>query len=159
MNVKIRKGFLSNFFKPSIYLRSFKDINFNRLKIHKIKLMICELDNTLVPHYTKLFNKVAIEFIEMQKSLLFQKQKKLLNQEKNLIFKIIFVSDQIIMNILIANHLKCKSIFQPLVSSDYKMSSFNLFLENKIYKNLEKKNILKKGDFSSSRIGGHFELL
>jgi predicted HAD superfamily phosphohydrolase YqeG len=64
------------------------------------------------------------------------------------------------MDILIANRFKCESILvQPLVSTDYKMSSFNLFLENRIYKNLEKKNILKKGNFSKGKIGEYFELL
>lgn len=61
------------------------------------------------------------------------------------------MGDQVIMDILVANRLKCESILvQPLVGTDYKMNSFNIFLETKIYKNLERKNILKQGEFQTS---------
>lgn len=61
------------------------------------------------------------------------------------------MGDQVIMDILVANRLKCESILvQPLVGTDYKMNKFNMFLENRIYKNLERKNILKQGEFSTS---------
>ncbi|NQZ65589.1 MAG: YqeG family HAD IIIA-type phosphatase [Mycoplasmatales bacterium] len=191
---KRRKGLISNFFRPSIYVRSFKDVNINQLKRHGIKLFICDLDNTLVPHYTKLPNRDVMNFLEKIKSAgielvlmsnnvnsrvsLFAKRagvkeykanakKPFKRVAKSIIekrdldrSKIIFMGDQIIMDILVANRLKCESILvQPLVSTTYKMSSFNLFLEKRIYKNLEKKNILKRGDFNNGNLGETFELL
>ena len=60
MAKKIR---LSNYFKPSIYVRSFKDVNISQLKLQGIKLFISDLDNTLVPHYSRLPNKDVLKFI------------------------------------------------------------------------------------------------
>lgn len=59
----IRKGLISNYFKPSIYVRFIKDININQLKRQGIKLFVADLDNTLVPHYTRLPNKDVIDLI------------------------------------------------------------------------------------------------
>ena len=191
---KRRKGLLTNYFKPSIYVRSFKDVNVVRLKIQGIKLFICDLDNTLVPHYTRLPNKdvlnfiksvkqAGIEFVLMSNNVNsrvklfaekagikefhwnarkpFKKVAKSIIEKRQLSSsKIIFMGDQIVMDILVANRLKAESILvQPLVSSDYKMSSFNMFLEKRIYKNLEKNNILKMGSFSQESLEDSLKLL
>ena len=60
-------GVISIFFKPSIYLRSFKEVNVSRLKRQGIKLFISDLDNTLVPHYTRFPNKEVLNFIKKVK--------------------------------------------------------------------------------------------
>lgn len=74
--------------------------------------------------------------------------------------QVVMVGDQIIMDILVANRMKWESILvQPLVSTDYKMSRFNMFLENRMYKNLEKKNILRRGEFDKGKLGETFNLL
>lgn len=191
---KRRKGLISNFFKPSIYVRSFKDVNIQQLKRQGIQLFICDLDNTLVPHYTRLPNKEVLAFIKKVKAAgiefvlmsnnvrarveMFAKKagikefhsnarkpfkivaKKIIESRNIEPSKVVFMGDQIVMDILVANRLKSESILvQPLVSTDYKMSGFNLFLEKRIYKNLEKKNILKKGDFSQGSFNENFELL
>lgn len=191
---KRRKGLLTNYFKPSVYVRSFKDVNVERLKIQGIKLFICDLDNTLVPHYTRLPNKdvlnfiksvkqAGIEFVLMSNNVNsrvklfaekadvkefywnarkpFKKVAKSIIEKRQLSSsKIIFMGDQIVMDILVANRLKAESILvQPLVSSDYKMSSFNMFLEKRIYKNLEKNNILKMGSFSQESLEDSLKLL
>ena len=57
-------GFFTNYLKPSAYLTSINEINLDALKDQGIKLMICDLDNTLVPHFTKFPTKTAINFIE-----------------------------------------------------------------------------------------------
>lgn len=189
-----RKGLISNFFKPSIYVRSFMDVNVNQLKRHGIELFICDLDNTLVPHYTRLPNKdvlnfikkvreAGIDFVIMSNNVksrveTFAKKahvteyywnarkpfktvsKKIIEKRGITPSKVVFMGDQIVMDTLVANRLKAESILvQPLVSTNYKMSSFNMFLENSIYNNLEKKNILKRGDFSKGTLGDTFELL
>lgn len=192
--MEVKRGFFSNYFKPSIYVRSFKDVNINQLKRQGIKLLISDLDNTLVPHYTRFPNKdvlafikkvreADIEFVIMSNNIRsrvkpfaqkagveefysnarkpFKKvAKSILTKRKIDPKKVAIMGDQVIMDILVANRLKCESILvQPLVSTDYKMSAFNMFLENKIYKNLERKNILKQGEFAIKNISDSFELL
>ena len=56
-------GLFVNFLKPSVYLDSIKEIDLNALKEQGIKLIICDLDNTLVPHYTKFPTQTAINFV------------------------------------------------------------------------------------------------
>ncbi len=58
-----KKGLITNYFKPSIYVRFIKDININQLKRQGIRLFIADLDNTLVPHYTRLPNKDVIDLV------------------------------------------------------------------------------------------------
>lgn len=62
-------GFFVNYFKPSAYISSISDISLKKLKEQGIKMIICDLDNTLVPHYTKFPSKNAINFVEEAKKL------------------------------------------------------------------------------------------
>lgn len=191
---KQRKSLIVNYFKPSIYVRSFKDVNVSQLKRQGIKLFISDLDNTLVPHYTRLPNKdnkefikkvkdAGIEFVLMSNNVKkrvsiyaekagiddyywnakkpFTKTVKTIIEKHNLKpSEIIIMGDQIIMDILVANRMKVESILvQPLVSTNYKMSAFNIFLENKIYKKLSRENILTQGEFSHLYNDSLFELL
>ena len=68
---KVTKRFLIdpflNFIKPSAYIESVKDIDLNTLKQQGKKLIICDLDNTLVPHFTKYPTKLAFDFVERAK--------------------------------------------------------------------------------------------
>ncbi len=189
-----RKGLFSNYFKPSIYVRSFRDVNVNQLKRQGIKLFISDLDNTLVPHYTKLpnydvmnfikkVNDAGIELVLMSNNTkrrveIFANKakiekwysnarkpfktvtKKIIENSNYKPSQIVIMGDQIIMDTLVANRMKCESILvQPLVSTDYRMSVFNMFLEKRIYNRLEKKNILRRGEFSQGTLGATFDLL
>ena len=189
-----RQGLITNYLKPSLYIRSYKELNVASLKRHGIKLLICDLDNTLVPHFTKLPNMEVIEFIHsVEKQGIefvimsnntrkrvktfaekagvkewygnarkpFKKIAKSIIENKNLNPKdVVIMGDQIIMDILVANRLKCESILvQPLVSSDVEMNKFNVFLENRIYNNLERKNILKQGRFTTWKNNKDINLL
>ncbi|CAM9141193.1 YqeG family HAD IIIA-type phosphatase [Mycoplasma todarodis] len=191
---KNKRGLVANYFKPSMYVRSFKDVNINSLKEQGIKLFLCDLDNTLVPHYTRLPNKEVLRFIKTVESygiefvIVSNNTKKRVdmfceranikqwkgNAKKPLKSSIsdimknadveprqtIFMGDMIITDILIANRMKMESILvQPLVSTDYKMSPLHKFLENVVYKRLEKKNILKRGKYSLGHLKTSFELL
>lgn len=57
-------GFLVHYFKPSAYVASVSKINLENLKEQGIKLIICDLDNTLVTHFTKFPTKLAIDFVK-----------------------------------------------------------------------------------------------
>lgn len=190
-----RKGLIKNYFKPSMYVRTFKDINVTQLKRQGIKVFICDLDNTLVPHFTRLPNKDVLSFFAKLKAVKIKivimsnnttaRTKKFAekagvteyygNARKPFKFiakkitakhkrvkpsEFLIMGDQIIMDILVANRMKWESILvQPLVNTDYEMNLFNLFLEKRIYKNLEKKNILKKDVFDDGGLGKMPELL
>ncbi|NOQ50100.1 MAG: YqeG family HAD IIIA-type phosphatase [Mycoplasmataceae bacterium] len=60
-------GLFVNYLKPSTYVTSIKNINLNKLKQQGIKLIICDLDNTLVPHYNKFPTKVSLDFVNSVK--------------------------------------------------------------------------------------------
>ncbi len=189
-----KRGLVANYFKPSMYVRSFKDVKIFSLKEQGIKLFLCDLDNTLVPHYTRLPNKEVLRFIKTIESYgikfvivsnNIKKRVQIFCEKANVkhwkgnakkplkssiadIMKMydakpretIFMGDMIITDILIANRMKMESILvQPLVSTDYKMSSVHKFLENTIYKRLEKNNILKRGKYSLGHLKTSFELL
>ncbi|MDR1782304.1 MAG: YqeG family HAD IIIA-type phosphatase [Bacilli bacterium] len=59
-------------FKPTKYYKSIFDVNFNLLKNEGIKLIACDLDNTLVPHDVALPDKRVIELFRYIKSLGFE---------------------------------------------------------------------------------------
>lgn len=52
-----------NFLRPNIFLKSIDNININTLKKLGVKYVFCDLDNTLVPHFTKMPNSNCIKFI------------------------------------------------------------------------------------------------
>lgn len=59
-----KKNLFSQYFKPSLYLRSYSYINLNSLKNSGIKVIICDLDNTLVPHFKRLPTRDNINWID-----------------------------------------------------------------------------------------------
>lgn len=58
------KTFWLNYFRPSLMVNSFRDINVSFIKRNGFKLVICDLDNTLSPHFTRYPNKEVIKFKE-----------------------------------------------------------------------------------------------
>lgn len=61
---KAKKSFFILFFKPSAYKSSISEINVNNLKNENIKLIICDLDQTLSVGYTKQIHPYTLKFIE-----------------------------------------------------------------------------------------------
>ncbi len=57
-------GLFINYFKPSSFVTNIKEINLDKIKEQNIKLIICDLDNTLVPHFTKFPTKLAFDFVK-----------------------------------------------------------------------------------------------
>ncbi|AKX34149.1 putative phosphatase HAD-superfamily/subfamily IIIa protein [Spiroplasma litorale] len=58
------KSLLLNYFKPSIYLESYKKINLNSLKNSGIKLILCDMDNTLIGWNQRIPNNEVINFVK-----------------------------------------------------------------------------------------------
>ncbi len=57
-------GYFVNYLKPSAYVTSVHEIDLDSLKEQGIKLIICDLDNTLVPHFTKFPTMQVKKFVE-----------------------------------------------------------------------------------------------
>lgn len=60
---------LLNYFRPSLSLKSITDFDPFLLKLNKIKVLFCDLDNTLAPHFTFRPTKTAVKFVNDVKSL------------------------------------------------------------------------------------------
>ena len=181
MNLDITKIRLLTYFKPSIFVESIKDIHINNLKLQGFKMVICDLDNTLVPHFTKTPTMVVINFIKQirDQGLMFvivsnNSKKRVKEFCKNLeidgyiysamkptLFKIkkffrknnvklddvIFIGDQVITDIWMANRLKCKSILTlPLVGSTNKKGWLISFIDKYIYMYLQNNNFINSKD-------------
>lgn len=58
-----------NYFKPSITLKNFSELDIYLLKINKIKLFICDLDNTLAPTFNSIPSVAAINFVNEIKKM------------------------------------------------------------------------------------------
>ncbi len=57
-------GYFVNYLKPSAYVTSVHEIDLDSLSEQGIKLIICDLDNTLVPHFTKFPTMQVKKFID-----------------------------------------------------------------------------------------------
>lgn len=55
-------------FKPDYYVKSFDTIQIERLKKNKIKVLLCDIDNTLVAYDEEQPNKRVIQFIRWMES-------------------------------------------------------------------------------------------
>ena len=53
-----------NYFRPNIFVNSIADINISNFKQQGFRMVICDLDNTLVPHFTKIPTQQAIDFVK-----------------------------------------------------------------------------------------------
>ena len=60
---KKRGRLISFLFQPDVAVKTFDDINLYSLVSLNIKYILCDLDNTLVPHYQIFPNESAIKFI------------------------------------------------------------------------------------------------
>ncbi len=65
-------GYFTNYFKPSAYVTSVHEIDLDALKEQGIKLIICDLDNTLVPHFTKFPTNQVRKFVDEVKKRNFE---------------------------------------------------------------------------------------
>lgn len=52
-----------NYLRPNIFIRNLLELDIHMLKISGIRLIICDLDNTLVPHFSKFPNRYVYDFI------------------------------------------------------------------------------------------------
>ena len=56
-----------NIFAPNYYVQSFKTLNIQRLHDHGIQLLLCDIDNTLVPHGAPADERAKKLFARLEK--------------------------------------------------------------------------------------------
>lgn len=182
MNIDITKIRLLSYFKPSIFVQNIDDIHIDSLKLQGFKMVICDLDNTLVPHFTRTPTIKVINFIKQiraqnlkfiivsnntkkrvkefcknldiddyvysaMKPTLF-KLKKIIAKHNIKLEDVIFIGDQIITDVWVANRLNCKSILTlPLVGSYSNKKGWLInFIDKYIYMYLQNKNLLNNNE-------------
>lgn len=168
--------YLLNYLRPNSYVDNINMINIEQIKKQGFKMIMCDLDNTLVPHFTKMptndcitfrekireadilfvvvsnnsykrvstFSKFiyADDFIYNAKKPLIRKILKMMQKYKIKSKDLLFIGDQFIFDIFVANRLKCKSILTlPLIGYNEKHTILN-FAEKYIYKKLEHNNLM-----------------
>lgn len=184
-----------NYLKPSIYIKSINDIDIRLLKKQGIKLIICDLDNTLVPHYTKFPTQNALKFVERahesgmkfilvsnntSKRVSFFAEKLEVEDyvsgaKKPFPFAIskqikkhdvkpsetVMIGDMIITDMIAANMLKTDSILvSPLIDGERAWTKIMAWTEKKVFKRLEKNNLLVTSMEEKSTLkGDEYELL
>lgn len=166
---------------PKMYVQSFKKLSLNKLKEKGIKVLICDIDNTLAPHDMESPSLEVIKFIEEAKSLGFQvavasnnhksrvakfcedleifyinsakkplpfvylKMAKHFHVNRN---EMAMFGDQLLTDMLGANTMGVYTILtSPLVLRDIPITKVNRKIEKKIYEILDKKDLLRKGDY------------
>ncbi|MDE5545626.1 MAG: HAD-IIIA family hydrolase [Malacoplasma sp.] len=181
--------FWLNYLRPNIFVRDVSEINLHALKMSGTKLIVCDLDNTLVPYFSMYPNKFVFDFINNAKEEGFEiliasnntkkrvstfvkklqettdvkhflwsckkpialKIRKWIKNSPYKFDEIVFIGDQFLTDILLANWLKAKSILVfPLIDSTNN-SDVNFFfklMEKFIYKKLSQENILNEFDVS-----------
>lgn len=197
--MKQASTFWLNYLRPNIFVRDVSKINLQSLKTNGIKLIICDLDNTLIPHFSKFPNKFVFDFLNKVKNENFniiiasnntkkrvmtfynklqetceidaclwnskkpfsKKIKKYIKENNFKSDEIIFVGDQFITDIFMANRLKAKSILVlPLVNnSQTTINAFFRFIEKFIYRKLTHENIINHDDIYIDKIKDSYELL
>lgn len=61
--MKLSKLAILNYFRPSLFVNNISEINVDNLWNQGFRMVICDLDNTLVPHFTKTPTSMAINFM------------------------------------------------------------------------------------------------
>lgn len=60
--MKISELKILNYFRPNLFVNNISEINVDDLHARGFRMIICDLDNTLSPHFTKTPTAMAINF-------------------------------------------------------------------------------------------------
>lgn len=168
-------------FLPDIYVKSIYAIDYESLKNSGIKIILFDLDNTIVPinaneppkKLKELFDDIkemGIKPVIMSNSgkkrvkpfkdglivdaacsslkPLSRKYKKIMELYSVKASEIAAVGDQLLTDMLGANRLGITTILvNPISTNDFKITTFNRFIENIIINHFTKKGVFKKGEY------------
>ncbi len=173
-------------FYPKLYISSYQLLNPDYLKQHHIKLLVCDIDNTLVPHDVANPDEAVFAFVEKMKehgilmALVsnnveervkvfakplgipyypfakkpFQKQyHQILKDFKLSRDEVAVLGDQLLTDMLGGNLAHFYTILsKPVVTRDLKWTKINRLFENLIYRLLEHKKLLIRGEFDDETL-------
>lgn len=168
-------------FLPDKYLKSVYQIDYQALKNAGIKMILFDLDNTIVPINAKLPSKKLKDLFEDIKSIgikpiimsnsgrkrvepfkdelyvdaacsslkpLAFKYKKIMNIYGLKPSELASVGDQLLTDVFGANKLGITTILvNPISTTDFKITSFNRFIERIILRHFARKDVFKKGEY------------
>ena len=121
-----------NIFAPNYYVQSFKTLNIQKLHEMGIQLLLCDIDNTLVAY-------------DEECPFCFKKAMRDHGLKAN---QIAILGDQMYTDILGGNIWGFYTILTaPIAIKDRNITKVFRFFEELIYGYLEKKKLLKRGDF------------
>ena len=136
-----------NRYLPDVYSKSVLTINYGKLKKRKIKCLIFDLDNTLVPVHTKEIDAYPNALKPLTRTLRKIKKKYNLANED-----IAMIGDQFLTDMNYGYKGKILKVFVDTISNeDLKITSLNRFFERKIMTKYQKKNLFKKGEYYDER--------
>ena len=164
-----------NIFAPNYYVQSFKTLNIRKLHEMGIQLLLCDIDNTLVAYDEEVPNQDVVDFIHKLKMngievalcsnslssrgknfgkhlpvsktypFCFKKAMKDHGLKAN---QIAILGDQMYTDILGGNIWGLYTILTaPIAIKDRNITKVFRFFEELIYGYLEKKKLLKRGEF------------
>ncbi len=169
-------------FTPNEYVKDFTCIDLAQLQKKGIKMIICDVDNTLVAHDEKVPSAAVHAFKEevLKRGFLFCLISNNVNERVSIFAKelqvdyypnakkplsatyqkiindygidpcfISAVGDQLLTDVWGGNRMNMYTILtHPLYTKDLVWTKFNRFIEQQVFKKLEKQGLLKKGDFN-----------
>lgn len=175
-----KRGFMLQLFAPKKYIKDYRFVDFNDLKKQGIKLLICDIDNTLAAHDQKHPDEKVKKFIKsvqaqhfeiclisnnvservetfakelhlptypMAKKPLKKTYRKIIEDYRVNPHEIAAIGDQLLTDVLGGNRMGIYTILTvPLYQKDLIWTKINRTLENQVFKRLEKKGYLKKGE-------------
>ena len=145
-----------NIFAPNYYVQSFKTLNIQKLHEMGIQLLLCDIDNTLVAYDEECPNQDVIDFINKLKMNGIEvalcsnspSSKKAMRDHGLKANQIAILGDQMYTDILGGNIWGLYTILTaPIAIKDRNITKVFRFFEELIYGYLEKKKLLKRGDF------------
>lgn len=169
-------------FKPDYYVQSFEHLDVDRLKKQGIKMLLCDIDNTLVSYDDAKPNQSVVDFIDkiQQNGILvalcsnatkeratrfsedlhvsqtyyfsmkplghrFRQAMKEHHLQAN---QVALIGDQMYTDILGGNLAGMYTILTaPISIKDRGVTKINRFFEKLVYNHLERKKLLKRGEF------------
>ena len=161
-----------NIFAPNYYVQSFKTLNIRKLHDHGIQLLLCDIDNTLVAYDEEVPSQDVVDFIHKLKMNGIEVAlcsnspssrgktypfsckpfpfcfKKAMKDHGLKASQIAILGDQMYTDILGGNIWGLYTILTaPIAIKDRNITKVFRFFEELIYGYLEKKKILKRGEF------------
>ena len=170
-----------SFFTPDYYIQTFEQLNPDFLVKKGIRLLICDIDNTLVAHddanpnddvriFVQKLKEAGIDFIlisnnTVERTSVFAKQlgvpgfgfakkpfkwtyKKILKEYDYKVDEIAVLGDQLLTDVCGGKRMKVFTILtDPLYQRDGTHTKFNRKIENRLFRSLEEKKYLLRGQY------------